>query len=152
FGGGTVTTSSGAPTLTLDGGVFDGVISGVINLAIAGIVRLTGASTYTGTTTIAAGGSLVLGAAASLPASRPIVDDGALVLNRSSTFNLANPISGSGLVRQHGLGATTNINVANVYSGGTFVESGTLAIGNAGALGSGEVTIEGGELEATANL
>ena len=51
-----------------------------------------------------------------------------------------------------GSGVTT-INTANSYSGGTVnVGLGTLAIGSAGALGSGEVGLADGELEAIKSL
>src|SRR5262249_40223712 len=58
---------------------------------------------------------------------------------RSNALTLANPISGSGVLEQRGAGTTT-INTVNTYSGGTSIEQGTLAVGNAGALGSGTVT------------
>ena len=38
----------------------------------------------------------------------------------------------------------TSINTANTYSGGTTILVGTLAVGNAGALGTGTITLSGG--------
>ena len=42
------------------------------------------------------------------------------------------------------------LNGPNTYSGGTTLAAGTLAVGNAGALGSGTLTITGGVLDAAA--
>jgi autotransporter-associated beta strand protein len=51
----------------------------------------------------------------------------------------------------NGSGALT-INASNAYSGGTIVNSGTLVLSNATALGTGVLTINGGTLSTNANL
>ena len=54
---GTVTSSSGTPTLTIGSGTFSGTISGSLSLAESGSSTLTlsGANSYTGTTTVNSG-------------------------------------------------------------------------------------------------
>src|SRR5262249_35070840 len=74
-----------------------------------------------------------------------------LVVDRSNVFTLANAISGSGRLEQDGTG-TTKINTANTYTGGTGIVAGTLAIGNVAALGTGEGSLGGGELEGRTHL
>src|SRR5262249_52436658 len=84
-GSGKVTDSAAAATLTLVSTLslsgFGGTIAGPLSLNIAGGVVLTGANTYTGSTTINAGGVLVLGAdstTGAIAASSPIIDNGEL--------------------------------------------------------------------------
>ena len=154
-GSGRVSSSGGATTLTLDGGAqFSGSITGALSLEVTGgsDIMLTGANTFTGSTTIGAGGTLNLGGqdglAGSLRATSPIINNGELQIGRGNDWTLANPISGGGLLTQLGQGKTT-INRANTYTGGTLLVRGTLAVGNAGALGSGAVTGVGGTLLGT---
>ena len=78
--------------------------------------------------------------------------------NASTTF--------SGSINQtwnHGTGATTvaiekvglgilTLSGANVYSGGTTLTSGTIAVSNSAGLGSGAVTMNGGTLNTSVNL
>lgn len=47
---------------------------------------------------------------------------------------------------------TLELSGSNTYSGGTDVNGGTLKAGNASALGSGKVTVDGGNLELASNL
>ena len=49
-------------------------------------------------------------------------------------------------------GGLLGLNGANNYGGGTTLAAGTLAVGNAGALGSGTLTITGGVLDASTPL
>lgn len=60
-------------------------------------------------------------------------------------------ISGAGSLRKTGLGTLT-LMTANSYSGGTDIREGTLAVGNAQALGTGGVTLNGGSLKLTNGL
>jgi autotransporter-associated beta strand protein len=152
-GNGTVTSSVGSPTLTLTDAIFGGVLAAAISVDVQGNVQLSGANTYTGNTTIEASGILVLGSGGTTGSisTNPIVDNGTLVINRSNTLTLANAISGTGILRQVGTGATL-INSANSYNGGTSISGGTLGVGNANALGTGVVTITGGTLLGSNNL
>ena len=68
-GAGTVTTSSGSPTLSLIDGDFSGTIAGELFLTVEGDVELQGANTYTGATTIDAGSELTLGPGGSIAAA-----------------------------------------------------------------------------------
>jgi fibronectin-binding autotransporter adhesin len=145
FGGGSIIDSGAAATLTLEAGDFSGSISGPLSLEASGTVALNGTNTYTGTTTIDAGATLELG----LGGTTGSIGGGAIVANdtlfifRSNAITLTNAISGAGDLRQVGSGVTS-INTANTYTGGTIISSGTLAIGNGGALGTGTVTQTGG--------
>ena len=151
-GSGTVTDSGAAQTMTLSGATsFSGVISGALSLAASGPIILTGANTYTGTTTIHSGDSLQLGSGGVTGsiAGGDIIDAGALTIDRSDDVTLTNAVSGAGALHQIGTGVTS-INTANTYTGGTTLAAGTLAIGNGGALGTGALTFASGELLATA--
>jgi autotransporter-associated beta strand protein len=152
LGSGAVIDSGAAATLTLAAANFSGAISGPLSLVAGGSVFLSGANTYTGTTTINSGDSLLLGlgGATGSIGGGAISDDGMLSVYRNNAITLTNAISGAGSLRQVGTGITS-INTANTYSGGTTISAGTLAIGNAGALGTGTVSVTGGELLATAN-
>jgi autotransporter-associated beta strand protein len=160
-GYGTVTNSGAAATLTVSSGSdfdaggssFAGSITGAIALTIAGSATLSGANTYTGTTAIdsVTGDSLTLGnggATGSIGGGN-IDDEGTLIIDRNNALTLTNAIFGGGLLDQQGTG-TTSINTANSYSGGTTISAGTLAVGIAGALGTGPLSITGGELLGTA--
>ena len=61
-GGGAITDSGAAATLTLNAANFSGAISGPLSLVAGGAVILSGANTYTGTTAIDSGDSLQIGA------------------------------------------------------------------------------------------
>jgi autotransporter-associated beta strand protein len=152
LGGGAVTDSGAAATLTLAAANFSGAISGPLSLVANGVVALTGANTYTGATTINSGDSLLLGlgGATGSIGGGAITDNGQLSIYRNNAITLTNAISGAGGLRQVGTGVTS-INTANTFGGGATISAGTLAIGNAGALGTGTVAITGGELLATTN-
>ena len=68
--------------------------------------------------------------------------------NVAYTFSNANggAINGSALLIKSGPGTLT-INTANGYSGGTTLNAGLLNLGNASALGTGVLTINGGSLD-----
>ncbi|HEX5500227.1 MAG TPA: autotransporter-associated beta strand repeat-containing protein, partial [Thermomicrobiales bacterium] len=159
-GGGTVTDSGAAATVTLQAVDFAGVISGAIGLDIADVAgsttagaTLSGTNTYTGTTKIESGQTLTLGnggTTGSVLGASAIDDEGTLTINHSNAVTLSNAISGAGTLDQKGTGTTT-INHANSYSGGTTIFHGTLAVGDGGALGGGIIAFAGGELLATAD-
>jgi autotransporter-associated beta strand protein len=149
-GAGSVTDGGAAATLTLNAANFSGAISGPLSLVANGTVVLSGANTYSGTTGINSGASLQIGAGgAGSIGTGAIADAGALIIDASNAITLANPISGAGALKQIGTGVTS-INTANTYGGGTTLAAGTLAIGNASALGAEILSFTGGELLATA--
>jgi fibronectin-binding autotransporter adhesin len=151
-GGGSVTDSGAAATLTLDAANFSGVISGPLSLEARSTVILGGNNTYSGATTIDAADAVVLGlgGATGSIGGGAIINAGTLYISRNNAITLTNAISGDGKLEQIGTGVTS-INTADTYTGGTSIVAGTLAIGNGGALGTGTVTQTGGELLATAN-
>lgn len=57
-------------------------------------------------------------------------------------------ISGDAKLTKQGEGSLT-INLANKYTGGTEVQGGTLIVGHAEALGTGDVVVDGGSLDTT---
>src|SRR5262249_35476721 len=144
-GGGTLTDSGAATTLTLHRVHCAGKIAGPPSVAITGTTHLTGTNTYTGSTTIGAGVLVFLGdggTTGSIAAAGSISNGGSLVIDRSNAVTLGNTISGVGQLGQIGAGTTT-LTAANSYSGGTVLDAGTLAIGNAGALGTGTLRDQG---------
>ena len=116
---------------------------------------ITGANSYTGTTTIEAG-TLQLGnggTVGSLSTGSAITNNGTLLFNRSdtvtqgSTFS-SNGITGTGNLTKNGTG-TLVLNAANTYNGSTTLNAGTLVINNNGAIGNGTLIINGGTIDNT---
>jgi autotransporter-associated beta strand protein len=145
-GGGHITDTGGAATLTVNGGNFSGIIDGPLTLATTGGGELTlsGNNTYTGGTVIN-GTRLTLGAGGTTGSvAGAITDNGVLAINRSDNF-VVNNVSGSGRVQQRGPGNTW-LGSGLSYTGGTVVNAGTLIVNDPAALGSGGLTISGGEL------
>jgi outer membrane autotransporter protein len=96
----------------------------------------------TPTVNIAQGGALQLNNGGDVGS---FIDNGSLIFARSDTFTFARSIAGTGNVIQNGPG-TTILSGANTYSGGTVVELGTLVVDSPQALGTGNVTVNGGIL------
>ena len=137
-----------------------------------GTLTLAGTNTYLGGTTVSQGilavgadsnlgdpsGALSIGPATFLvqgniinsPRSL-ILSDPAATIQVAPSFAYSNSatISGTGGLTKNGAGVLT-LNGQNTYSGGTTLAAGTLAVGNAGALGPGTLTIIGGVLDAAA--
>ena len=152
----TLTDTAGSPVTLSAGGnnantTYSGPLTDSGNLIKVGTgtLTLTGTNTYSGTTTIT-NGSLQLGnggAGGALSPGSTVALNGNLTVNRNNTtvqgvdFS-SSPITGTGSFTQAGTG-TTILNVANSYSGATFVNAGTLVIGSA-QIGAGAITVADG--------
>jgi filamentous hemagglutinin family protein len=151
-----VATNSSAET-------YQGIISGsgTFTKEGAGTSILTGANTYSGTTTISAG-TLQIGNSSitsTLMGTGAVVNNGTLAFNAATTQSFApNTISGTGAVNVSGSSTspgTVTLKADNSFSGGITVQSGPRvvaggsSIGSAGALtsgpfGTGTVTLNSG--------
>jgi fibronectin-binding autotransporter adhesin len=151
-----------------------GVISGSGGSLVkvgAGTLTLSGANTYSGGTTLSAG-TLAVGNSAALGTGALIFASGttlqaaanglslanAMTLNGTDTIDtqtnaltLAGTISGTGGLTKIGNGTLT-LSGNNLYSGGTALNAGTLAVGSSTGLGTGDLTFANGTtLQAAAN-
>jgi fibronectin-binding autotransporter adhesin len=119
--------------------------AGELRQAGAGTTKLTSANTYSGVTRITAG-TLEISAGGQL-GSGAVVNDATLSFNRADAITVPNAISGTGVLRQMGVGTTT-LTGANSYSGGTVIAAGTLLVAAAAHLGAavGGLTFQGGTL------
>lgn len=138
---------AGAGGITFNGNI-DG--AGGLTKATSGTVTLTGSNTYSGITTINSG-TLQIGsggATGSLGTSN-VNNISVLAFNRNNAMTVNNIITGSGSLIQQGSGSTI-LARTNAYTGGTWINSGTLVVGSANALGasSGAVNMNGGVLGA----
>jgi outer membrane autotransporter protein len=137
--GGTIDTNGNNTTISQG-------ITGAGQLAKlgAGILTLTGTSSYSGGTTIAAGTLQLGNGGTSGSIVGNVADNGTLVFNRSDALTLDGVISGTGTANQTGTG-TTILTGDNTYTGGTTISAGTLQLGNGGTSGSivGNVTDNG---------
>jgi fibronectin-binding autotransporter adhesin len=143
---GTLVTNYGSNNVSLINDISGG---GSLTQNGNGILTLTGAGSYTGTTTINAG-TLQIGAGSTAGSvgTGDIIVNGSLALNRSDTFSIGGNISGTGSVIKLGpgtatLGGNTSVGTVNVgvnNTGGTLaVASGkSIAIGTGGI---GSITI-----------
>ena len=128
---------------------FTGVISegtagmGSLVKAGTGALTLSGANTYTGTTTISAG-TLQLGnggVSGSLSGTTGITNNGMLVVNRNNPFLGSVDLHGAGITGSGGFAqigsGTTTLDVANTFTGGTVISNGQVSASVSGSLGSG---------------
>ncbi len=131
-GAGSVTLGSGT---LLTGGdnsstVFSGAISGsgqIIKIG-SGVLRLTGANSYSGYTSVNAGVLVIGDGATNGSVAGNIADNAILIFDRSNSVSFANNIIGSGQVYKQGAGTLT-LSGMNSYTGATFVAFGTLRAG-----------------------
>lgn len=108
-----------------------------------GLLVLSAANTYNGSTTINAG-TLQLGlggTTGSINATSGITNNGTLAFNRSNALSIATNIGGTGAVRQMGTGTTT-LSGLNTYGGTTTVSAGTLVIDGNQSGATGAVNVE----------
>lgn len=101
-----------------------------------------------GVTIAASSGDITFGTAAnplevSLAASQPWAV-------ATGTVTVSNVLSGSGTLTKSGDG-TLLLSSANTFSGGVILNAGVLTMNNAGALGSGPLTITGGTIRTAVN-
>ncbi|WP_233235904.1 autotransporter-associated beta strand repeat-containing protein [Bordetella sp. LUAb4] len=159
-------TVSGTNALALNGGMTG---SGSLVKSGTGSLTLGGTGTYTGGTTLNAGtlvagannalgtNQLTVGGAATLDSSAAVTLanavqlNGALTVAGSNDLTLGGVITGAGQLTKNGA-ATLTLNGANTNSGGVVLNAGTLSLGNAGALGSGLLTVGGNAVLAAPNL
>jgi len=123
-------TTGGNNTSTTFSGVIQDGGAGALSIVKtgSGTFTLTGANTYTGTTTISAGVLQVgSGGTTGTLGSGAVTNNASLIINRSDALTIANGISGSGSLTQAGAGTTT-LTGDSSYSGSTTINAGVLSV------------------------
>jgi len=152
---GTITSSSGTPTLTIASGAFSGTISGSLALTENGSSTLTlsGANSYTGLTTVSSGTLIVstnsaLGSSSSSTGGLSLAASGATAKFTSATPSIASlsGVTGSSLVLGSALGSgtATTLTVTGAGAGSWTTFAGVIS--NASTTGYGNLTLSGGSL------
>ncbi|MBS3928629.1 MAG: autotransporter domain-containing protein [Sphingomonadaceae bacterium] len=125
--------------------------AGALEKSGSGTMTLTGSNSYSGGTTVS--GGWLVGTTASLQGD--IVNNANVVFNQTvgglGNGTYAGDMSGTGTLAKEGAGTVT-LTGTNTYSGSTFLRAGTLAIGAASNIGTGQLQFSGGTLETTAGL
>ena len=154
FNGGTLNTTAsftlnanrgiamtGNGTINVDGSTvltYNGIIAGAGDLTKsgAGTLVLGGNSTLSGTTTNSAGTLQIgNGATSGSLGSGAVINSAILAYSRSDDVILSGDLSGAGSIAQSGSG-TLYLTGSNTYSGDTYINSGSLSVGNGGSTGS----------------
>jgi autotransporter-associated beta strand protein len=138
----------GGQTLTISGGsaVYSGTINGSGNLVVTGgNETLSGTLNYTGTTTVTAG-TLRYGGTA---VGNAITDNGTVAFANTGSLTMSGVVSGSGILAQSGTGITT-ITAAQLYTGETQVNNGTLILSGAGNFANTSDILVSGTLDISA--
>ncbi|MFZ2906349.1 MAG: autotransporter-associated beta strand repeat-containing protein, partial [Cyclobacteriaceae bacterium] len=131
-------TAIGTGTFTLTGGAIDNTSGGGITLSTNNVQNWNGDFAFTGTQNLNLGTGAV-----TLSADR-------LITANANNLTVGGIISGGFRLTKDGAGALT-LTGANIFSGGTTLNAGTLNINNSNALGTaaGTLTINGGTIDNT---
>ncbi|MFG1352810.1 autotransporter domain-containing protein, partial [Xanthobacter autotrophicus] len=137
----------GTKALTVNQGAdatFAGVLSGdgALTKEGASTLILTGANTYGGGTTISAGTLQIGDGGTAGSLAGDVLNNAALVFDRSDAYGFSGGLSGSGTMTFRG-GGTVQLGSSGTFSGGTFVEEGTVTLANA-ALDASVFTVQTG--------
>ncbi|MFQ0812354.1 hypothetical protein AVM02_03015 [Brucella anthropi] len=144
---------------TIDTGTFDARFDAVIDgdgkltKQGTGMLTLTAANSYGGGTDVLGGTLRIGGTAGDITGDVTVAGGATLELARSNTYTFYGLISGDGRLVKSGVGTTTLANAHNSYSGGTEIDSGTLAVSTDDNLGdrAGGLTFNGGTLQLLAD-
>lgn len=122
-----------------------GISGGTLNKSGTGTVTLLNANTYSGATVVSQG-ALQLGNGTtdgSISGSSSVTNNGALAYNLAGDQTAAYAISGTGTLTKSGAGALT-LSGANIYSGATSINGGTVNLSGSGTLGTGTIAVGAG--------
>lgn len=140
--GSSIELSSGASLSVRRNYTYSGVISGAgsLNVGMNGDLSLTGANTYTGTTSVNTSRTLTIGKSGTTgsiaSSSISVASGGKVIFTRSNDYTYAGIISGAGGLEQSGTGRLM-LNNANTYTGATSISStGTLELLTGGTIAS----------------
>ncbi len=124
--------------------------SGSVTHSGSGILTLTANNTYTGATIVSAG-TLLIGDTGSIASTSSITNNTAVIFDRTTDLTVDYTLAGTGTVTHAG-SATTTLTTANTYTGTTTLLGGVLKIDTPGALGGGNLYLDGGVLGITSNF
>jgi autotransporter-associated beta strand protein len=134
-GNGNISIANGkTATLSIaNSAVYNGIISGTGSNFIkqgTGNLTLTGANSYTGTTTMSAGNIQIgNGGTTGTIGTGNITNNTSLIYNRTNDYTIPGVISGTGSLTKDGTGTLTLTNI-NTHTGTNTINSGTLVLNN----------------------